>query len=284
MSPGTLAILGYALRRGSILKYVRDRILYPHLDQDWAQRKRFVMACPDNRHISRTSAAGCLDGDCLVMHNGIRVGKDSYYGSNAADVIRANGGVHEPQEERVFQEVLRYLPGGATMIELGAYWGYYSLWFLRQVRDSRAFLIEPETANLDAGKANFLLNGMEGDFTRAYAGQESTMDDRSKTICVDDFIMEKRLGSVTILHSDIQGHEGEMLRGAAQSLRNRIIDYVFISTHGFRVHFECLKFLQANKFVILANADTFESYSLDGLIAARREEIRGCPPISISLR
>jgi len=82
----------------------------------------------------------------------------------------------------------------------------------------------------------------------------------------------------------MRGTELRVLQGAARSIRDRIIDYIFISTHGFKIHFECLQFLQENKFFIIANADKFESYSLDGLIVARREEISGCPAIDISLR
>jgi hypothetical protein len=38
-----------------------------------------------------------------------------------------NRGVHEPLEEFVFQEVLKRLPEACAMIELGAYWGHYSM-------------------------------------------------------------------------------------------------------------------------------------------------------------
>ena len=278
------SIVGYAIQRGSLLKYARDRILYPHLDQNWAQRIKLATSCPDNQKISRIPAAGCLNEGCLVMHNGVKVGKESYYGIGNARLIQANAGVHEPQEEFVFQEVLKYVPEGATMIELGAYWGFYSLWFLREVGNSQAFLIEPEPANLDAGKSNFAINRLGADFTHAYVGQESSLNGQTRTICMDDFILQKNLGKVTILHSDIQGHEAKMLRGSARSFRDRIIDYVFISTHGFKVHFECLQFLREHRFFIIANADKFESYSLDGLIVARREEMSGCPAIAISHR
>jgi hypothetical protein len=278
------SIVGYAIQRGSLLKYARDQILYSHLDQNWVQRVKLATACPDNHKIPRIPTAGCLKEGRLVMHNGVMVGKDSYYGNGIAKLIQANTGVHEPQEEFVFQEVLKYVPESATMIELGAYWGFYSLWFLQEIHNSRAFLIEPESANLDAGKSNFAINRLGADFTLAYVGQESSSDGRTRTVCMDDFILEKKLDKVTILHSDIQGHEAKMLRGSARSFRDRIIDYVFISTHGLKVHLECLQFLKENRFLIIANADKYESYSLDGLIVARREEMSGCPAIAISHR
>ncbi len=36
-------------------------------------------------------------------------------------------------EERLFGEVLEWMPSGAVMVELGAYWAYYSTWFARCV-------------------------------------------------------------------------------------------------------------------------------------------------------
>src|SRR5581483_4352870 len=57
-----------------------------------------------------------------LMHNGVKVLKDCYYDSWATDVIYGLKGHHEPQEEKVFYEVLKYIPPNATMIELGSYW------------------------------------------------------------------------------------------------------------------------------------------------------------------
>ena len=71
------------------------------------------------------------------MHNGLRVLYGRYYGSWVNEIISQLKGVHEPQEERVFYEVLKHIPAGATMVEAGCYWGYYSMWFARQVQDAR---------------------------------------------------------------------------------------------------------------------------------------------------
>jgi hypothetical protein len=65
-----------------------------------------------------------------VMHNGIRVLADGYYGEWMTRLIELCSGCHEPQEERVFHEVMARIPAVATMIELGGFWAFYSLWFL----------------------------------------------------------------------------------------------------------------------------------------------------------
>ena len=274
----------YLLRHGSLVKATRDKLLWPNLYSDWPNRLRLARACPDNTHIHREPGAGTVNGGWLAMHSGVKVHADSYYGEGNTKLLMANEGVHEPQEEYVFQEVLKHLSTGATMLELGAYWGFYSLWFALAVPEGRAFLVEPEAPNLQSGIQNFELNGRHADFTQALVGEVSDPTSVPPLICVDDLVTAKKIDHLTILHSDIQGHEMKMLRGSQQLFRDRKVDYVFISTHGFWLHLECLDFLKSKDFVILASSDKFESYSLDGLICARRREISGCPPIKISIR
>ena len=64
-----------------------------------------------------------------IMHNGIRVLAGGYYGAWMQDLITRCKGVHEPQEEVVFAEIMKHLSDDATMIELGGFWSYYSIWF-----------------------------------------------------------------------------------------------------------------------------------------------------------
>lgn len=86
---------------------------------NWADRIRDAKTSSDNAHIPRVENSGqVIDGE-LIMHNGLRVGELSYDGEGPRSLMVANQGVHEPQEERVFQEILKELQSGATMLELG---------------------------------------------------------------------------------------------------------------------------------------------------------------------
>lgn len=40
------------------------------------------------------------------------------------------------------------------MIEIGGFWAYYSLWFLKDAPERRAIVIEPDPAHLDIGRQN----------------------------------------------------------------------------------------------------------------------------------
>lgn len=219
------------------------------------------------------------------MHNGLQIKYGSYYGSYLSTMLRVNKGVHEPQEEKVFGEVLKYIPEGSVMIELGSYWSFYSMWFSSKVVNAKCYMIEPDIIAYCYGKSNFRLNGMKGDFTNAFISSHSSIDEKGERITnLDDFVKEKQISQIAILHSDIQGYEYEMLKGATQCFEKNMIHYLFISTHSSVIHQDCLNFLLKYNFQVIAAADLPQTYSVDGLIAARAPFIPQPDRIPISLR
>lgn len=244
-----------------------------------------IFTCPDYHLIPKVPDAGKIVGGALVMHNGVKTLPSSYYGYSNLRYFQKTGGVHEPQEERVFGEVLKRLPADATMLELGAYWGFYSLWFKQVVTGGRAFLVEPLLSNLNYGKKNFALNGFKGDFTRAFVGRTAGTVDGVPQICVDDFLAEHQINRLDVLHSDIQGFELDMLHGAEKSLAADKVDYLFISTHSNDLHRDCTRFLTDRGFVVLTSVDLDDSFSPDGVLVARRGSLtNGLGPITVSLK
>jgi hypothetical protein len=214
--------------------------------------------------------AGKLENGLITMHNGIRVSAMGYYGSGFLNMLVQNHGVHEPQEERAFGDIVKHLPPRAVMLELGSYWGFYSLWFATSVADARCFLVEPNSANLLSGKINFRRAGFRASFDRAYVGRrDGKAADGTPTVSVDSYCRRKGLDHLAVLHADIQGAECEMLQGARFMLANRKIDYLFISTHDNNLHYECIELLKASGYVILASEDCDETYSDDGVLVAK---------------
>ena len=69
----------------------------------WYDRIHMTLSCPDNARIFRVPGAGRINGDTLTMHNGLLIGRGSYYGETMSVLLELNGAVHEPQEECVFQ-------------------------------------------------------------------------------------------------------------------------------------------------------------------------------------
>ncbi len=254
-------------------------------DPVWERRSQIATSCPDNAAIPRVAAAGQARGRWITMHNGLQVLRLGYYGRGMAQLLRQNRGVHEPQEERVFAQVLETLPQDATMLELGAYWGFYSMWFLTHARAGRAVLVEPRLANLAVGRRNFARNRLHGTFLRGWIGGRSGVGERGIPILtVDQLCQRYAIPFLHILHADIQGAELEMLQGATESLAAGRVGYLFISTHSTALHRACLEFLQERHFTLLASADTEESYSVDGLIVARSASHSGVEPLTVALR
>jgi hypothetical protein len=254
------------------------------VDPDWRRRIDDVLSCPDNAHIPRVPEAGQTRDGLVTLHNGIRVSAMGYYGSGVLNMLIENRGVHEPQEERAFAEILNLLSAGGTMMELGSYWGFYSLWFAHRVADARCFLVEPNAANLLSGKINFRRAGKRAVFERAYVGrEEGRAEDGTRIVNVDAFCRRKGIAHLSILHSDIQGAEAEMLRGATAMVGGQKVDYLFISTHDNALHYECAKLLTGYGYVVLASADCDETYSDDGVLVARspRMELPRELPISV---
>jgi len=244
---------------------------------NWDERIRLVKESPDNKLIPKHELAGKIHDGYLYLHNGIKVHKESYYGYCMLKMLVENEGVHEPQEEKAFHEVLKYIKPNGTMIELGSYWSFYSLWF-KKFNKGKTIMVEPDIKNLEFGKMNFSLNEEEGFFYNKFVSSGKN----DGTISVDELFELEKIDRLSICHSDIQGYEYQMLLGCTKNLDK--IDYFFISTHGDTVHNDCMNFLKNNNFKILCSANGSETYSYDGLIVAKSNLVEGPEEIIISKR
>ena len=244
------------------------------VDDAWRERINICISCPDNAKIPRCEGAGTIKNGKQLMHNGIWVNLGSYYGPEETVLFLENKGVHEPQEEYLFQLVLDFIAGKDSskkvMIELGSFWAFYSLWFIRNFPQAKTLMIEPEVFNIESGKRNFETNGAEGFFVNAFVGDkhEQQKPNGVRTITVDGIKDEFELDNIDILHSDIQGYEGAMLAGAVDILSNQLAEFLFISTHSNELHRDCLETIKAHDYRIICDIDLDDTYSDDGLIVA----------------
>jgi hypothetical protein len=240
---------------------------------DFIGRFREVVSDPLNLLIERDPRAGMVEDGLVWLHNGHRVpfeGEQAYYG-RFSELLVINRGVHEPLEEYVFQELMRIIPQEPMMLELGAYWGHYSMWMKRLRARARVFLVEPMEENIAIGKANFLRHGYEGTFIRSVVGKTHFK--------VDEFLKERGYPRLDILHSDIQGYEVEMLEGAAESFRRELVDYVFISTHSQSLHDQTVAALSAYGMrVEISSGFDEETTSYDGFVLASRPALPAAFP------
>lgn len=250
----------------------------------WSQRIETVVASPDNTKITRVQDAGKVFPNYQLMANGLKITLGSYYDYGNTHLLIANRGVHEPQEELAFEQVLKTLPPQSTMMELGSYWAFYSMWFASVVPQGRCIMVEPDPHKINFGKLNFNLNNLRGNFDLGFIDGENKLSPSIPTYTVD-YLMEKYgVERLHILHSDIQGYELAMLKGAHKAMERGAIDYFFISTHSNSLHNDCITRLKDLGYEILCEANLDESYSVDGLIVAKRTGTPGPDKIEISKR
>ncbi len=235
---------------------------------DFLGRYREIVSDPLNLAIKRHPLAGFIEGDYVILHNGIRVpafGETAYYG-DFSQILVINRGVHEPLEEYVFQEVLKVISPNPAMLELGAYWGHYSMWLKVTHPKASVHMVEPESLNIRAGRENFARNNLEGIFLEEFVG--------NGCFEVDKYLRKQNLSILDILHSDIQGYELEMLQGASASLGEQRVKYIFISTHSQMLHHTVVRKLSEFGYRVEISSDfDSETTSFDGFVFASNPSV-----------
>lgn len=261
-----------------------------------------TVSCKDSEIIPKVSDAGKVYFDdhhqkfFQIMHNGLKIFTDSHYGKFNVEIIRQLKGHHEPQEELVFYEILKKIPAKATMIELGSFWAYYSMWFNSQINEAKNYMVEPMF--VEEGIKNFKINNLKGTkFIQGCVGSEyidnlefKQIDDRDNEsldgkgmikettvkipqVSLDSLIMDNKIEYADIVHCDIQGHETEMLNGAKNSLLEKKIGYFFISTHSPLIHLQIIDKLKSYGYKIINEFSPRESYTSDGCVVACRPNL-----------
>jgi len=259
------------------------------------RRIEMTISCPDSSSIPKVADAGefGLDefGPFQIMHNGLKIGRDCYQGAWMTKIIEILRGHHEPQEELAFYRVLQVLKEDPsndrqpTILELGSFWGYYSMWFAKEFPNSKIVCLEPDPKHLEVGKENFLRNRISGLFVNAQIGEQNKI--HSTFTCVSDGIEREVealsfsgvldracLTEVDLVHVDIQGSEIDLLLNLPNVLRSKKIRFIFISTHDLSItgspttHQDSLKILKDNGAFIICEHSVSESFSGDGFILA----------------
>ena len=254
-----------------------------------------TLACRDSDPIPKARDAGRifeLDGERVqVMHDGTLVLADSYCGAWMSRIIAGLHGHHEPQEELLFHALLAHVRPGTLVVELGAYWAFYTNWYLGAVPGSRAVCIEPEPAHLEIGRRNLALNGREAQLIRAVVGEVQRPAGDDGLECLDMPALEERIEHepIELLHMDVQGAEAGFIRSLRRSAAAERVRFLVVSTHHVSIsgsastHDDCLEELRSQGAVILAEHSVAESFSGDGLIVASfdpRDRWLRPPPMS----
>lgn len=253
--------------------------------------ERVVMTCScrDSDNIPKVPDAGKVitqNGQSIqIMHEGSKVIAGGYYGDWMIRIIENLQGHHEPQEELAFHHILKHVRPGTLMVELGAFWAYYSNWYLGAVPGSAAVCVEPDENNLECGRRNLALNHREALLINACIGEQYLpslairRESDQRTINVPCHNMESLLEvidgrPIELLHIDAQGAELPFISSARSVIERGLVRFLLVSTHHESIsgspstHQDCLREILAMGGTILAQHSVEESFSGNGLIAA----------------
>jgi FkbM family methyltransferase len=267
-------------------------------DPATARRVLMTTSCRDADSITKVDDAGAIRDEggrrVQVMHNGVLVEAGAYYGEWMAEIIRCLRGHHEPQEERVFDQIMRRLTGQHTqpaMIEFGSFWTYYGLWFCHAIPGGRVVAVEPDSAYLEVGRRNAALNDLSDAVTFVHAAigdepgrsmpfqAESDGHEYPVQQCdLDSVLRGVDLERVDLVLADVQGAETMLLRRAVESLRAGRVRFLVVSTHHHSIsnwaltHQDALRLLTDLGAHVICEHTVGESFSGDGLIAVSFDE------------
>lgn len=267
----------------------RERAQPPDVIGPLLPRIEMTCACRDSDAIPKVPGAGEVlvrDGVRLQrMHQGVMVLADGYQGPWMTELITRLRGHHEPQEELLFHHVVRHCRPGSRMVEIGAFWAYYTAWFLSAVPGSAAVCLEPDPGNAACGRRNLELNALSATWVSGAAGRTFLAEAPFKRPAgggaiplpvhnLASLLSAAGHGPVEVLHIDAQGAELPFLESLADPSVRGVVRFLVVSTHDQQIsgspstHEDCLRVIVQLGGTVLAEHSVQESFSGDGLIVA----------------
>jgi hypothetical protein len=157
------------------------------------------------------------------------------------------------QERELFRCFRKLSRGIGSAIDVGANDGMYTLYFLRKTSAQRVLAFEPDREILSQLRTNLALNSLSSDsrleIIPDYVGASKSVGRTN----LDSFL--PWVVPPCLVKVDIEGGEGELLRGAQELLSLSGVRWI-IEVHSRRLEAECLGLLHAAHYltVVVPNA------------------------------
>lgn len=275
-----------------LVRLVRESLraaVSPRRADHSARRVAMTISCRDVDSIPKVARAGEIfehqGRRVQMMHEGTLVEAGGYYGDWMTRVIRGLRGHHEPQEELVFHHLVARCRPGTTIVEIGAFWAFYTNWYLGAVAGSTAVCLEPDANNMDCGQRNLALNGRSATWINACVGRDHAesvsirRESDGSVVSVPCHSLDSLLDlvgrrPVEMLHVDCQGAELPLLESLGRVVGDGALRFVVVSTHHASIsgspttHQDCIRQIECLGATILCEHTVEESFSGDGLIVA----------------
>jgi FkbM family methyltransferase len=224
-----------------------------------APGRRLIRALPAGRFraaaLAARSAAPPFVARMSAVHGGARFWCD-LRDTLARDVCLV--GIYEPQVSEV---MIRLLHASATVVDVGANWGYFTLMAAQIVGPSgRVIAVEPDPRMVDLLERNLALNGLThvdavscaAGANRATLRLEGYLDGADNrgvsrirldgapgpgtsfavaTAPIDALLDERGVGGVDLIKIDVEGFEADVLDGMAAGLAVQRYRWIVIELH-----------------------------------------------------
>lgn len=185
--------------------------------------------------------------------------------SSRGKVLRVLRGTYEPEQTAHF---VRWIRPGATVIDVGAHVGYYTLLASMLAGESGSvWAFEPEPTNAAFLRRHMYLNHcrnvhVEEVAVSSSSGQgrfvcgkgsgtgrlDKTGEMEVRTVRLADFCASRGIRP-TALKIDVEGAEVEVLDGARDLIRSER-PVIFLSTHSRAIHRQCLGLLRDDGYTL----------------------------------
>ncbi len=219
-----------------------------------------------------------------------------------------SGNVFQHEHEiRLFKSIIEDVdPNNPVMIEIGSFWGLWSLLFRKKFENGKNILIELGKRQLYVGLRNFYNNRFDCAFYHGgfnvedsqtfenrkfdieydtYADADVNIDNlissdeelrgyfecmemTGKNLEFEKIITENKIDEISLLHMDIQGSELNLIRDIRSYLKSKKIINLVVATHSSQIHEEIINILKSYEYKILIESE-YGSIGGDGYIYAK---------------
>jgi methyltransferase FkbM-like protein len=140
-----------------------------------------------------------------------------------------------------------------SALDVGANDGMYTLYFLARTSASKVFSFEPSTESLAELKENLALNDLSENHRLEIISKKVGSTATGEWITLDSFA--SRIRPPCLVKVDIDGGEGELLRGAQTLLQARGMRWI-VEVHSKSLEQQCLQILKEANYrtVVVPNA------------------------------
>lgn len=173
---------------------------------------------------------------------------------------------NDEKEENMFEELLNSIKTDKpTMIEIGSFWCFWTMFFQKTFKENNSIIIEPYKPHLEEGLRNLKANNMKSKVYNNSVLVKSIVKVNQKSkeaikkndpvfakeIDLIDILSKEKIKHVDILHCDAQGIEYDLLIRIKDIINQGVFSNLLMFTHSQINHDNIKQFAVNNNIKIV---------------------------------